>query len=78
MMLDAQTKIEIAQINAGVGMHKTVVQAGTEHTKSIIGAQVASEDREHDAAIKAHQINTAAETARYAADNRPQPGAPAS
>ena len=78
MMLDAQTKIEIAQINAGVGMHKTVVQAGTEQTKSIIGAQVASEDREHDAAIKAHQINTAAETARYAADNRPQPGASAS
>lgn len=78
MFLDSQTKIEVAQINAGVGMHKTIVQAGVDETKSIIAAHDAHQDRQTNAALTAHDIDTAAETARYAADNRPQPGATAS
>jgi hypothetical protein len=78
MFLDSQTKIEVAQINAGVGMHKTIVQAGVDETKTIIGAAEKQQDRETNAALTAHKTNTAADTARYATDNRPQPGQTAS
>jgi hypothetical protein len=62
MFLDSQTKIEVAQINAGVGMHKNIVHAGTEQMKT-----------ETSAALDHHKIQTAAETAKYAADNRAKP-----
>lgn len=62
MFLESQTRIEVAQINAGAGMHKTIVQAGTDHTDTMMGA-----------AVEHHKINTGAETARYAAENRPEP-----
>lgn len=78
MFLESQTKIEVAQINAGVGMHKTVVQAGVDETRSIIDAHNAQHDRAAHAALEAHKVNTAAETARYSTDNRPQPGQSAS
>lgn len=62
MFLDSQTKIEVAQINAGVGMHKTIVQAGTEELKTQVGAEV-----------KANEAQLRAETAKYATDNKPEP-----
>lgn len=71
MALDSQTKIEIAQINAGVGMHKVVVQAGTDHTATMVDAALTHHATLTDAAVKAHQIDTAASTAQYATDNRP-------
>lgn len=40
MFLDSQTKIEVAQINAGVGMHKNIVQAGVDQMSSEIGAAI--------------------------------------
>lgn len=61
-VLDSQTKIEVAQINAGVGVHKNIVQAGVDELKTQTGA-----------ALDHHKINMAAETARYQADNRPEP-----
>ena len=64
MFLDSQTKIEVAQINAGVGMHKNIVQAGVDEMKT----QTSTE-------LEYHKVQTAADTARYATDNRPQPNA---
>lgn len=64
MFLDSQTKIEVAQINAGVGMHKNIVQAGVDEMKT-----------QTSAALDHHKINMAAETARYQADNKPEPRA---
>lgn len=62
MFLDSQTKIEVAQINAGVGMHKNIVQAGVDQLKT-----------ETSASIDHHKIQTAAETAKYQTDNKPEP-----
>lgn len=62
MFLRSQTAIEVAQINAGVGIHKTIVQAGTDQTDTMMGA-----------AIEHHKTETGAATARYAADSRPEP-----
>jgi hypothetical protein len=59
MIIDALTKIEVAQINAGIGVHKTIVDAATKQYGADVNAQVA-----------AHKTEKAAETAKYAADNK--------
>lgn len=75
MILESQTKIEIAQIGAGVGMHKNIIQAGADETQSIVDMHNAEQDRMSNENMTMHKTNTAAETARYQADNRPEPGA---
>jgi hypothetical protein len=73
VVLDVRSKIEIAQINAGVGMHKTIVDAENAAMDRDSHAQMAADERSSREALEAHKIDTAAQTARYAADNRPQP-----
>lgn len=55
MLLDARTKVEVAQISAGVGMHKTVVDAAT-----------AQYGKEVDAQLAQHATDTGAAVQRYA------------
>lgn len=75
MLLDSRTKIEVAQIGAGVGMHKTVVDAENAALDRDAQSQMAADERASREALEVHKTNTAADTARYATDNRPQPGA---
>ncbi len=83
-IIDAQTKIEVAQINAGVGVHRNIVDATiasdqmghdtlNAHLDRTAELESGHADRMTDAALTAHDINTSAETARYQADNRPEP-----
>lgn len=72
-IMDNQTKIEVAQINAGVGMHRNVVDATLADQQMHHDTHNAEQDRLSDEAISTHQINTSADTARYAADSRPTP-----
>lgn len=71
--LQARTSVEVAQISAGVGMHKTVVDAATAQYGMQIDSEQAAQDREMNASLAVHKTNTAAETAKYATDNRPAP-----
>lgn len=81
MRIDAMTKVEVAQINAGVGMHKTVVDAATAQHGAMISAEQAQRAAEMQDATTRHQIETranvdhsrnmaAAENQRYAAERR--------
>jgi hypothetical protein len=72
-LLDVRAKIEIAQIQAGVGMHTTIVDAENQALDRDSQAQMAADERNSREAIEAHKIDTAAQTAKYQADNRPQP-----
>lgn len=80
-IMDVQAKVEVAQINVGVGMHKTIVDAATNQTGAMIDADLAREkmaaderakdaDRQANFAVAKHKTDSAAETARYAADKR--------
>jgi hypothetical protein len=83
VMIDAQTKIEVAQINAGVGMHRNVIDATAQRDQMDHDMHNAAQDRlmqahdiETDAALRAHDINTAAQVAQY--QHGQQAGLPAS
>jgi hypothetical protein len=71
-LMEVQAKIEVAQINAGVGMHKSIVDAATNQYGAMIDAEQAAQERDTRLAVETHKTNTAAETARYAADKRPK------
>lgn len=69
MLLDSRTRIEVAQISAGAGVHKTIVDATTADNQMQHDtlnahldrtAQLADShaDRTTDAALTAHDINT--------------------
>lgn len=84
--IQSRTSVEVAQISAGVGMHKTIVDAATAQYGAQVDAQVAREAQERQAETARHQAETrahvdrekafvAADTARYATDNRPEPRA---
>jgi hypothetical protein len=72
-ILKSNTSVEVAQITAGAGVHKTIVDATLASEQLAHDTHHAHLDRATDAALTAHDINTAAETARYQADTRPQP-----
>jgi hypothetical protein len=78
MFLDSQTRIEVAQIAAGVGVHKIVTDAGNEQASMMLDHHNQALDREHDTAMTVHQTNAAAEQAaqaQEAAASQPQPRA---
>jgi len=83
IQIDAMAKVEVAQINAGVGMHKTVVDAATQQHGAMISAEQAQRAAEMQDATTRHQIETrasvdhsrnmaAAENQRLAAERRTQ------
>ena len=83
IQIDAMAKVEVAQINAGVGMHKTVVDAATQQYGAMISAEQAQRAAEMQDATTRHQIETrasvdhsrnmaAAENQRFAAERRTQ------
>jgi hypothetical protein len=87
IQIDAMAKVEVAQINAGVGMHKTIVDAANQQYGAMISAEQAQRAAEMQDATARHQIETrasvdhsrnmaSAENQRLAAERRnqaPQP-----
>lgn len=83
IQIDATAKVEVAQINAGVGMHKTIVDAANQQYGAMISAEQAQRAAEMQDATARHQIDTranvdhsrnmaAAENQRFAAESRTQ------
>ena len=68
--IQSRTAVEVAQINAGVGMHKTVTDAATAQYGAMINAEVAREEMEKRASVEREKSYVSAETARYATDRK--------
>jgi hypothetical protein len=68
--IQSRTAVEVAQINAGVGMHKTITDAATAQYGAMIDAEVAREEMEKRASVEREKSYVSAETARYATDRK--------
>lgn len=73
MLLEAQTKIEIAQITAGVGIHKNILDATKANNQLTLDAHNTHQDRITDAALTVHDIDSTAEPSEGA---EPEPEKP--